>query len=76
MNAVIDRSARGISWLSPRELDILQLAADGVRTPQMSEWLNISYATARTHKQNILRKLNCHTMTAADAMGFREGRLT
>jgi DNA-binding NarL/FixJ family response regulator len=76
VSPVIDHTSRDTSRLTARELDVLQLAADGVRTAQAAEWLEISPATVRTHRFNILRKLDCHSLIAAVAMGFREGVLT
>ena len=51
--------------LSPREVQVLRLVAEGVRTPAIARRLGISRATVRNHIQNILAKLGVHTRLAA-----------
>jgi len=44
--------------LSPRELEITQLIADGFTDNEIGVKLSISGKTVSTHRKNILRKLN------------------
>ena len=53
-----DSEADGFSDLSEREVEILQLYAEGKSTREISEKLFISVKTVGTHKQHILEKLN------------------
>ncbi|MEM6523505.1 MAG: response regulator transcription factor [Bacteroidota bacterium] len=46
--------------LSERELDIIRSLADGLSSNQIAEKLFISVHTVRTHRKNILRKLDLH----------------
>jgi two-component system, NarL family, response regulator DevR len=48
--------------LSHRELEVLQLMADGVPTRQIATQLGISYATVRTHVRSISAKLGTRSM--------------
>jgi DNA-binding NarL/FixJ family response regulator len=48
----------GFADLSEREVEILQLYAEGKSTREISEKLFISVKTVGTHKQHILEKLN------------------
>ena len=47
--------------LSEREMDVLELLADGKKGPQIANDLFISYSTVRTHLKSIYRKLDVHT---------------
>lgn len=52
------------SDLTRRELQIVQLVADGKSSKQMAAVLGISVKTAETHRTNIMRKLNVHSAAA------------
>lgn len=49
--------------LTPRELDIVRLVAEGKSTHQIAEILHISSKTADTHRANIMRKFKFHSTT-------------
>jgi DNA-binding NarL/FixJ family response regulator len=51
--------------LSPRELEVLQLMADGVASRQIAQRLGISYSTVRTHVRSISHKLGARSMVGA-----------
>jgi DNA-binding CsgD family transcriptional regulator len=59
--------------LTPRELQILQLAALGNAAPQIAESLSISGSTVKTHMDNIYRKLEVSDRAAAVATAMRLG---
>jgi DNA-binding NarL/FixJ family response regulator len=59
--------------LSPRELQILVLLAEGRTQAQIASDLVISPKTVATHIQHILAKLGVHTRAQAVAMAFRKG---
>lgn len=44
------------SLFTPRELDVIKLLLKGLTSREISEELNISYETSRTHRKNILNK--------------------
>ncbi len=46
--------------LSERELDVIQCLADGLSSSQIADKLFISMHTVKTHRKNILKKLNLH----------------
>ena len=60
--------------LTPRELEVLHLIAQGHTNRQLAEQLVVSKNTVRTHVSHILRKLNVTTRTQAVARA-RELRL-
>lgn len=65
-----------IDMLTPRERDILQLAADGLSTPTIAEELCVSRATVRTHFGHIYIKLDVSSRAAAVAKGMRLGLIS
>jgi DNA-binding NarL/FixJ family response regulator len=52
----------GISQLTPREREIVQLLAEGNTCRQVAEALGLSVKTADTHRSKIMRKLNIHSI--------------
>jgi DNA-binding CsgD family transcriptional regulator len=61
--------------LSEREVEVLQLIADGNTDKELSARLGISFHTCAAHMMSILKKLRIHTRAAAVAEGFRRGWL-
>jgi DNA-binding NarL/FixJ family response regulator len=49
--------------LTPREREIVQLLAEGMCTKEVASHLNLSVKTAETHRSNIMRKLNLHSVS-------------
>jgi DNA-binding CsgD family transcriptional regulator len=59
--------------LTPREREVLQLAAEGLSGPDIAERLVVSAATVKTHFSNIYKKLGVNDRAAAVARGLRLG---
>ena len=59
--------------LTPRELDVLQLAAQGYSGPQIAEVLVVSATTVKRHFENIYAKFGVGDRAAAVATGMRFG---
>ena len=57
--------------LTPRELQILGLLADGKRARGIAEELNVQPATVYTHVRNTVQKLGVDTQTQAVALALR-----
>ncbi|MBN1403005.1 MAG: response regulator transcription factor [Opitutales bacterium] len=47
--------------LTPRELDVLRLTAEGLTTRELAQQLGISSRTAEVHRNNIMIKLDTHS---------------
>jgi DNA-binding NarL/FixJ family response regulator len=45
-----------------REREIIQLLAEGKSSKEVASVLNISVKTAETHRANLMRKLDCHSV--------------
>ncbi len=65
--------SRGLAALGRREREILQLIAEGQRSAALAKRLFISVATVDTHRRNIMRKLNLHTVAQLTKYAIREG---
>jgi DNA-binding NarL/FixJ family response regulator len=63
----------GASALTPRELEVLQLLAEGLTNQQVGSRLGLSARTVKTHVQNLLVKLDVPDRTGAVARAFRLG---
>ncbi len=61
--------------LTPRELQVLALVADGATNRAAGERLHLSEATVKTHLLSIYAKLGVGDRAAAVAEGFRRGLL-
>ncbi len=62
-----------INELSPRELDVLRLIAQGLENAQIAERLNISPRTVKNHVSSILAKLNLPSRIQAATYAVRRG---
>lgn len=51
--------------LTPREIEVLRLLADGLGTPALARKLGLSNATVRNHVQRLLGKLGAHSRLEA-----------
>jgi len=56
--------------LTSRELEILRLMSEGVRSDKIARRLFISVLTVRTHIQRILAKLGAHSKLEAIALAY------
>ncbi len=66
-------SGEAVSVLTPRELDVLKLVAQGLSNPDIARRLFLSEHTVHRHLANILRKLGLSSRAAAAAWGVRTG---
>lgn len=60
-NNVNEASSR--AKLTPREREIVQLLAEGKSSREVADALGLSVKTAETHRANIMRKLNLHSVS-------------
>jgi DNA-binding NarL/FixJ family response regulator len=49
--------------LTPRQREIVQLLAEGKSSKEVAVALGLSVKTAETHRANIMRKLDCHSVS-------------
>ncbi len=66
-------SGEAMTVLTPRELEVLKLVAQGLSNPDIAQRLVLSEHTIHRHLANILRKLGLSSRAAAAAWGVRTG---
>ncbi len=59
--------------LTSREREVLQLIAEGKSTKQIAAVLNVSVKTIETHRQQVMEKLNIHSVAELTKYAIREG---
>jgi len=63
MKAAQEESADSANTLTPREREVLHMAAQGYTNAQIAETLYIGQRTVETHRNNIMRKLGLKNQT-------------
>jgi DNA-binding NarL/FixJ family response regulator len=61
--------------LTPREREVLHLAAEGYTTTQIADILSISQQTAQTHRRNMMHRLKIHNQTELVRYAIEKGIL-
>jgi DNA-binding NarL/FixJ family response regulator len=61
------------SMLTPREREVIQLLAEGKTTKEVATTLNLSVKTAETHRTNLMRKLDLHSVVDLTLYAVRNG---
>jgi DNA-binding NarL/FixJ family response regulator len=59
--------------LTPREREVIQLVAEGKTTKEVATALSLSVKTAETHRTNLMRKLDLHSVAALTLYAVRNG---
>jgi DNA-binding NarL/FixJ family response regulator len=59
--------------LTPREREVLQLLAEGKTSKEVAVALDLSVKTAETHRTNIMRKLDLHSVADLTVYALRNG---
>jgi DNA-binding NarL/FixJ family response regulator len=59
--------------LTPREREVIQLVAEGKTTKEVASALSLSVKTAETHRTNLMRKLNLHSVADLTLYAVRNG---
>lgn len=62
-----------LAALTPREREVLHLAAEGLGTTELAEKLFISPRTAETHRSNLMQKLGLQNQTDLVRYAIRKG---
>jgi len=75
-DATAPRPAAGDPTVSPREVEVLRLIAEGLANPQIAQRLAISVPTVKTHVNNLFAKLAVPDRAAAVATAAARGLLS
>jgi len=68
-----EQPAKLMGTLTPREVEILKLIAEGYKSKEIADYLYISVNTADKHRANIMKKLDLHSASALTAIAIKEG---
>ncbi|MEZ5741881.1 MAG: response regulator transcription factor [Burkholderiaceae bacterium] len=71
--ADVSHSTSALAKLGAREREVLQLLAEGHRSEAIATRMSISVATVLTHRRNIMRKLDVHSIADLTRIAVREG---
>jgi DNA-binding NarL/FixJ family response regulator len=66
-------NASGESVLTMREREVIQLLAEGKTSKEVAVTLNLSVKTAETHRTNLMRKLDLHSVADLTRYAVRNG---
>lgn len=67
------RGGTAYTVLGPREREVLQLLAEGKTSPQIGRCLSIATKTVETHRRNITKKLDLHSVAELTKYAIRQG---
>jgi DNA-binding NarL/FixJ family response regulator len=65
-----------LNSLTKREREVLQLIAEGMTTKQIARQLFVSQKTIRTHRSNMMRKLDLHSTAALTLYALSKGLIS
>lgn len=71
--ALPPRDTLPVEELTPREVEVLRLAANGLRDKQIAETLTVSPATVKNHMKSIRAKLGAANRTEAAKVAREKG---
>jgi two-component system response regulator NreC len=75
VDAVLETSNEVADPLTARERQILQLVAEGNTTKEIARLLNVSFKTAESHRNHIMKKLDIHEVAGLVRYAIRRGLL-
>jgi two-component system response regulator NreC len=67
------KTATMIGSLTPREVEVLKLIAEGYKSREIGDYLSISINTVDKHRANLMRKLDLHSASALTHFALKEG---
>jgi len=68
-------SGSPLEALSSREREVFQLIAVGKANKEVASMLHVSLSTVKKHRENLQRKLDCHSAAELARLAIREGLL-
>lgn len=68
-------TAPGLTGLSPREFEVLELVAEGKTSKDVAQLLNLRVETVRTYRKSIMRKLGVNHVAGLVNLAMQAGLL-
>ncbi|MDG4830479.1 response regulator transcription factor [Solwaraspora sp. WMMD1047] len=72
-STVSTEAAGRLSGLTPREIQVLRLVAEGYSNEEIAELLVIAESTAKTHVKRVLAKIGARDRAQAVVLAYRAG---
>jgi DNA-binding NarL/FixJ family response regulator len=66
-------NATQLSVLTPREMEVLKLVAEGYTNQEIADQLVVSIKTVQAHRANVMEKLGLHNITHLVRFAVRAG---
>jgi DNA-binding NarL/FixJ family response regulator len=68
-----DTAPSGVSILTDREREVLQLIAEGLSSKEIASMLGVSLKTVDSHRSNLMEKLDIHKVSGLVRFAIRAG---
>jgi len=68
-----DLAPSGVSMLTDREREVLQLIAEGLSSKEIAVQLGVSLKTVDSHRSNLMEKLDIHKVSGLVRFAIRSG---
>jgi DNA-binding NarL/FixJ family response regulator len=69
----VSARAEHLKLLTPREIEVLRLIAEGLSTKEIAAHLDISFKTVVSHRTHLLEKLGIHESATLVRLAVRAG---
>jgi DNA-binding NarL/FixJ family response regulator len=69
----VGRGAHSGEFLTPRELEVLQLVAKGKTNQEISKLMIVSVKTVQKHRQQLMDKLDIHDAVGLTRYAIQKG---
>src|SRR5258708_31342608 len=76
LDSAQQRNARNSTTLSPREVEVLENAAEGLRNKEIATRLGMTERTVKAHLDSIFNNLGVDSRTAAVSVAMQRGILS
>lgn len=67
------QTIRQVRQLSPRERDVLSCVSEGLQNKEIADVLGVSISTVKTHRQNLMEKLDLHSASELTRYAIEHG---
>ena len=69
-------NSSAVAALTSRQYEVLQLLAEGKTTREIAQQMSLSVKTIESHRQQIINKLNIHSIAGLTKYAIREGLIS
>jgi DNA-binding NarL/FixJ family response regulator len=69
-------NSSALAALTSRQYEVLQLLAEGKTTREIAQQMSLSVKTIESHRQQVINKLNIHSIAGLTKYAIREGLIS